>query len=505
VPAALVDYNLKTRISMNCDGEEAERLQQLVAESVAGFVKRASDKDAALKALQANVDEPQRDKDHLISDSQSAKRQRLSSQMTHGDVLLDDGILQQVLEYVGPDEYLFSASTSKKCRQMQFTLSYKEAAKNNRTKDKLRTSLTAALASPTRLQWAFSSGLKKKDKYYKPLQLVQLAMNASTDPTSVLKTLNVCSFKLQKVDRDESSELCAEAAERGDLKLLKWLHKHECAWNTDTCSEAALKGRLDILQWARAHGCPWDEDTCWCAAQGGYLRVLQWARETGCPWDTATCSEAARFGHLPIIEWARANSCSWNEDTCWCAAQSGFLNVLQWAREHGCPWDKRLCEYAARHSHLYVLQWARANGCPWDLDDVLPEAAANGNVTMLEWLQQSSERPWTAAKMSEMLDEAGSHDKLQAAKWLRERGAEWPSSFYSYDNSMECMISWSVETVKWALSEGCTWGDWQCEKLAPELYDEDAFREDAVELLAWAHENGCPCTCGNSSGGSNTQ
>jgi hypothetical protein len=67
--------------------------------------------------------------------------------MTHGDVLLDDGILQQVLDYVGPDEYLYLESISRKCRQMQLTLSYKAAAVDIRTNDKLRTSFAVQLAS----------------------------------------------------------------------------------------------------------------------------------------------------------------------------------------------------------------------------------------------------------------------------------------------------------------------------------------------------------------------
>jgi hypothetical protein len=538
--------------------DEAKRLQQLIANSAAELVKRASDKDAELKTLRMQVKQLQRDMKRLESEAQAAKRQRIDSQPTRGDVFQTGVLVKRVMEFVGPDEYLFAASINRICRQVQIELSRKRAERSDSKPAKLRTSFTAALASPARLRWAFSSGLKQKDKYKKPLQLVQSAVKVSSDPAAVLGLLRVQS--LEKVDPKAGSELFVEAAERGDLKLLKWLHKHECPWDANTCDWAAIKGRLDILQWVREHGCPWREDTCWCAARGGHLQLLKWLRAHGCAWDADTCSEAALLGRLDILKWAHAQGCPWDEHTYWCAAQGGHLHILQWARKHscpwdiytcseaagsghldiliwaheqgcrwsertcyyaameghlhvlqwarehgGCPWDEHTCECAARDGHLHVLQWARANGCPWDLDDVLPAAAASGNVTMLEWLQQSSERPWTAAEMSEMLDEAGSHDKMQTAKWLRERGAEWPSSFYSYDNSMECMISWSVETVKWALSEGCTWGDWQCEKLAPELYDEDAFREDAVELLAWAHENGCPCTCGNSSGGSNTQ
>jgi hypothetical protein len=73
---------------------------------------------------------------------------------------------------------------------------------------------------------------------------------------------------------------------------------------------------------------------------------------------------------------------------------------------------------------------------------------------MLTWLQQNSERPWTAAELTVMLDEAGLNHESQAAKWLREQGAEWPTSFYSYNYNAKSMSSWSIETVTWAVSEG---------------------------------------------------
>jgi hypothetical protein len=128
-----------------------------------------------------------------------------------------DVLVKRVMEFVGPDHYLFSASISRNCRQMQIVLSYKRAEGSK--KAKLRTSFAAALASPARLQWALNSGLKQKDKYYKPLQLVQSAMKASNDAATVPGLLNVQILK--KVDQQEASKLCATAAERCDLELLK--------------------------------------------------------------------------------------------------------------------------------------------------------------------------------------------------------------------------------------------------------------------------------------------
>jgi hypothetical protein len=126
------------------------------------------------------------------------------------------------------------------------------------------------------------------------------------------------------------------------------------------------------------------------------------------------------------------------------------------------------------------------------------EYAAAGGVRVLKWLQQNSDRPWTAAEMTMMLFEAGLY-QLWSAMWLRRKGAEWPSIFYSYDEGRKSMVSWRPVIVRWALGAGCTWGDWQCQKLAPKLYTQDEFKKDAAALFAWAHKNGCPCTCNSSS------
>jgi hypothetical protein len=371
-----------------------------------------------------------------------AKRQRFSSDATQAEVLHKNDILQQVLEYVGPDEYIFSAGINRKCRQMQTILSYKAAAANGRTKNKLRTSFAACISSSERLSWAFDCGLKHK-AHRKPVQLAEAVLTTSADPAKVLALLNVQNFKAK--DAAEGVKLCAAAAQRGDLQLLKWLRAHNCAWDAETCSEAARKDRLNLLIWAHENGCPWDEWTCSRAAKGGHLHILQWLREQGCPWNTHTCARAAYY------------------------------------------------------RHLHVLQWAHTNGCPWDLSKVQLGAATSGSIRVLEWLQQNSGQQWTATEMTRMLDQAGLFDrKLRVAKWLRKQGAQWPSSFYSYDKEQKSMVSWSVDSVRWAVAKGCTWGDWSCQKLALKLY-KPKQRSDAEKLFAWAHKHGCPCTCNSGS------
>ena len=118
-------------------------------------------------------------------------------------------------------------------------------------------------------------------------------------------------LKLSQVE-DTQKVLQQEAAAKGQLEVLQWLHANGCPWNRSTCSGAAGGGHLKAMQWLIANGCPWNADTCAWAAKGGHLEVLQWARENGCPWDNLTCCWAIQYGHIELLNWAVANGCPQN-------------------------------------------------------------------------------------------------------------------------------------------------------------------------------------------------
>jgi len=83
-------------------------------------------------------------------------------------------------------------------------------------------------------------------------------------------------------------------------------------WNQFTPRDAANKGQLHVLKWLRERGCPWDEWTCYWAAHGGHLKILQWVREEGCPWDWQTCNAAAWENNLDVLKWAIENGCPYH-------------------------------------------------------------------------------------------------------------------------------------------------------------------------------------------------
>ena len=129
-----------------------------------------------------------------------------------------------------------------------------------------------------------------------------------------------------------------------------------------TPEEAVRRGDLNGLQLLLERAPRVRRDVCAVAAEVGNLDVLKWLRENECPWDRWTCAYAAEHGHLEMLKWARENDCPWDEATCAFAADSGHLETLKWARENGCPWDHALMWWqATENDHLEVVRWLNEN------------------------------------------------------------------------------------------------------------------------------------------------
>jgi hypothetical protein len=187
-----------------------------------------------------------------------------------------------------------------------------------------------------------------------------------------------------------SYSICVFAISRGQFDVLQWAVENGCPLrNTDVCAKAASKGYLPILKWLRIYKSPWNEKTCYKAAQKGHLDVLKWARENNCPWNERTCYKAARNGHLNVLQWARENDCPWNFKTCYKASKGGHLDVLKWAMNNGCPYNMKVPIYAALKGHLHILKWwlikcnqmrLHLRSQIWD-KKICSEAASNGRAS----------------------------------------------------------------------------------------------------------------------------
>jgi hypothetical protein len=167
-------------------------------------------------------------------------------------------------------------------------------------------------------------------------------------------------------------------------------------------------------------------------------------------------------------------------------------------RVHGVSWSTKLCSGAAYFSNLALLQWLHSHSCPWEEAVVLFQASLCGSLAMLEWLLTVT-APWSSAAKLDMLHAAACHFNMPAAQWLRAHGAVWPDSFRPnvHSGKRSFRISWDIRAVRWALACGSGWLDWVCEDYAADKYTHANYKQQAAELLEWAHANGCPCTCGH--------
>jgi hypothetical protein len=208
---------------------------------------------------------------------------------------------------------------------------------------------------------------------------------------------------------------------------------------------------LPVMQFLHAQGCHWDETVTSAAAASGAFQMLQWAHEHGCLWrEYCILNEAASSGNVEMMAWVKQQpGVVCNQDAMDTAAQKGRTAVCEYLHAEQCPWSVLTCYCAAVNGHVHTLQWLHDHGCPWHPTEVCTAAAAGGSVDTMMYLQQQG-IVFTAALLTHLLNAAGSHDKLAAAQWLRQQGAEWPAVLrYSFS-------SWSKETLAWARSEDCT-------------------------------------------------
>jgi hypothetical protein len=108
---------------------------------------------------------------------------------------------------------------------------------------------------------------------------------------------------------------CEYAASNGHLECFKYLHEHRAYWNSDIFYVCAFNGHLNCFQYANEHifenlnSIQKNEDVCACAAEKGNLNILIYAHENGFPWDRKTVQNAKRNKHMDCLKYALDNGC----------------------------------------------------------------------------------------------------------------------------------------------------------------------------------------------------
>jgi hypothetical protein len=187
------------------------------------------------------------------------------------------------------------------------------------------------------------------------------------------------------------------------------------------------------------------------AGEHASIETLKTAHELGLQLTDAVVQGAAEAGSLAKLNWLhKEHGCRFDAETVVAAAKTSQLQVCKFLLSpHSCPLPERACYIAISRGDVELLCWLRENGCPWDQHNYCSNAAAFDNIDMMIYLLDIE---CTPAILTAMLNNAGGYTHLAAARWLRQRGAEWPALLLfnvGYD-------VWSGESLAWARAEGCT-------------------------------------------------
>jgi hypothetical protein len=210
-----------------------------------------------------------------------------------------------------------------------------------------------------------------------------------------------------------------------------------------------------VMPFLHAQGCPWDTTVPVAAVQRGAFQMLCWLIQRGCPCTGhIVLRAAAESGNIALTSWIRRQlGVALSEYTMAAAAANGRTAMCAYLRSKQCPWNASASDAAARNGHVKTLHWLIKRGCPGCAVVHCREAALGGSVEVMLYIQQQFGRRGIvtpSALLTEMLNIAGANNRLAAAVWLRQQGAEWPSVLKYYGRL------WSGETLAWARSQGCT-------------------------------------------------
>jgi hypothetical protein len=399
-------------------------------------------------------------------------------------------VLNLILQYAGPNQWLFLGGVSKAWAALYNSVVHKRPARRQRgvplayTSDKA-TGLAEAAASITRALYACSC-----DPQLIPKKLLPLCKGAafcgSIDVLSLLKALAGNDWLPLHQD------LCMAAAARNQLTTLQSLHT-SCPQQQWKVAKIAAK-----------------------AAECADLSMLQWILEQQPDRSTksmhtmesvqSVSGGAARAADaIDKIEWLyqrfSAYRCSLSYYFAVESIKGGAVESLRWLASSGHPFvQSEYTDYASSAGQLDTLRFlVEEAGCSWDAYRVRGAAVYADSAEILQWASSTDSAAWDTAVLSRLLQTAGQEGKLRAAVWLRAAGAEWPVGFFYNELGAGGLGVWQARTMRWARANGCPWGFWS-RKLCTEICSErgkgtwlSCTWHSVQDAMLWAHAAGCPC------------
>ncbi len=340
-------------------------------------------------------------------------------------------------------EALIFRCTCRHARELVLTTKGKEKILDYCT-EKLY-SYAATIGSSSLLDWLYE--YQKIPLHQYQVSPISVAAFSGKNPEIVLKWL------VSKGANLDHEEVAGAAAHHGDKQLLIWVSfTAGIKLNTRSIvSEAVRGGHADLVRWLiEEERAPCDDFLC-AAANIGHVELLKFfILKPGNLLTSTVLENAARSGSIEAIEWVRA--------------QKTF------------PWVTRITTAAANAGHMRALQWLINQGCPVN-EHATVMCAAGGHLDILKYLHKP---PLNIPIPSYSVTKAAHGGHLQMLRYLVESCGCFSGNQYA---CAQAATARSLPCLQYLRECNFYWDAWTCAL---------ASLAGALELLQWAHDNGCP-------------
>lgn len=268
------------------------------------------------------------------------------------------------------------------------------------------------------------------------------------------------------------------AAANGFLDLLLWFDDHHPQIPTEKRMIAAAKnGHVKILKktwFIKNHA----ENVCYAAAASGQFKVVKYLYKK-LKLITDYSIGAASGGHSKIVKWAHENRMMRNYATVTQkACKKGHLNILKLLyRYDDFRWHKGCTANTVFSGNLKMVKWIHKN-IKESVDDIGLLAASSGSWDILKWALKK--KLFFQSDADSICEKVASHSNLKMMKLAFKYCCPIGESLCTIAamKSDLKMLKWLREKKK------CVWDE--------SVYVCAAFGHNYVDIVAYAHENGCP-------------
>lgn len=309
-----------------------------------------------------------------------------------------------------------------------------------------------------------------------------------------------------------SASLMRGIAAGGRVQLLSDLWEHHIPIDKETLGSAVTEVALEAVRYGnlRAFAFAWSQMD---KAEGLDFKEIIECGEM--------CAKmATEKGFIHILEYL-SRTAWWSSDNSpanlgGLAAAKDQIRVLRWFADHDFPWDEDAALGSAFGDEISTIDFLFENGCPGFDKDFVSCCVKDGGPHTLRWcydtLRVRVPDLWNADNLQEWLLLAGTFDRKFTAKFLLQHGAEWPDIGQKFGEDIEYQRDcddykfekdtttcvWSVPFLRWAMSQGCTFGSWStatCARLVRETTWENPEDCALLKALTFAHSRRCGCAC----------